>query len=153
MHYIQLRSEQALVDAYKKELESLKELEKLSSERFTTGLVDQNVTLLNMARYQEKEALIQKKQADIDKLIFFISRLTGQFPDKEYELLSQFKPLNASLPIIHENIPSQIVLSRPDVAATRYELFSAQALLKKATGYEALILDPFLRYLSKKYEC
>lgn len=132
MQYIQLRSEQALVDAYKKELESLKELEKLSSERFTTGLVDQNVTLLNMARYQEKEALIQKKQADIDKLIFFISRLTGQFPDEEYELLSQFKPLNASLPIIHENIPSQIVLSRPDVAATRYELFSAQALLKKA---------------------
>lgn len=132
LQYVNLRTQQALQDNYIKEKELLVEIQDLSHGRFEAGLNDQTSSLLNLARLQEKQALIDKTTGDIDKLVFLVTKITGQFPDKEYESLKKPISLNASIPLIYQRLPSQIILARPDVSEARYNLFSAQAQLKKA---------------------
>jgi multidrug efflux system outer membrane protein len=132
LQYSNLRTFQNLIDLYKKELKVLKEIEDLASIQFTAGLQDQTTTLTDLARVQDKQALLDRTQADVDRVIFLVTQLTGQFPDKEYEKLAKYVPLKSDIPLIYADIPSKIVLSRPDVCVARFNLFSAQANLKKA---------------------
>ncbi len=132
LQYVNLRTFQALKQNYQAEVEVLKKIEAISNERFQKGLDDRRSSWLNLARIQDKQALIKKTGADIDKLIYLITQLTGQFPEAEATCLKNFIPLKAELPLIYSEIPSKIVLQRPDVAAARWQLFSTQALLKKA---------------------
>lgn len=132
LQYVNLRTAQSLIKNYHDELDVLDEIQKLSNNRFEAGLNDQTKELLNLARVQEKKALIEKTQADLEKLVFLVTRLTGQFPESEYQKLHEMQELKAYLPLIYQTMPSQIVLNRPDVSEARYNLFSAQAKLRKA---------------------
>jgi NodT family efflux transporter outer membrane factor (OMF) lipoprotein len=132
MQYISLRSNQAQIKLYQTQINILKSLEAISNSRFTSGLNDQTNTLSNLARIQDKQALVEKMQTEVSSLIFSITKLTGQFPDKEYEELSQFKELKVDLPLIYPDLPSELILHRPDVKQARFNLFSKQAALKKA---------------------
>jgi NodT family efflux transporter outer membrane factor (OMF) lipoprotein len=132
LQYVNLRHFQALVRTYTEELKVLEEIQDLSQNRFGSGLNDQTTALLNLSRIQDKQAQIEKTAADIDKLIFLITQLTGKFPEAEYQSLKQASCLEGEIPLIYPDIPSDIVLARPDVAAARYQLFAAQAALKKA---------------------
>lgn len=132
MQYVFLRTDQALIKLYEQEIAVLQEIANLSTHRFTSGLNDQTRSLSNLARMQDKKALCEKTQAFVSALIFSLTKLTGQFPDKEYEELLIFKNLKVDIPLIYPEVPSTIVLNRPDVKQARYGLFAAQASLKKA---------------------
>jgi outer membrane protein, multidrug efflux system len=132
LQYANLRNFQAVKLNYEKEIAVLKEIQELSQVRFEAGLIDQTNALLNLARLQDKQSLYEKVQSDIDKLIFLITQLTGQFPKSEVESLKEFNPIDATIPLIYPEIPSSVVLNRPDVGAARYTLFANQATLQKA---------------------
>jgi outer membrane protein TolC len=123
---------QSLNHIYEKELDVLSEITALSQDRFISGLNNQITDLTNKARIEDKKALIGKIQGDIDKLIYLVTQLTGQFPDSEYQLLKTYERLKADISLIYNDIPSNIILNRPDVSSARFKLFSQQALLKKA---------------------
>lgn len=132
IQYIFLRTEQALIKLYEQQIEVLQEIEGLSNTRFTSGLNDQTTALSCLARIQDKKALREKTEAFVSGMIFSLTKLTGQFPDKEYQQLSAFKALKTEIPLIYPELPSTIILNRPDVKQARYSLFAAQASLKKA---------------------
>jgi NodT family efflux transporter outer membrane factor (OMF) lipoprotein len=132
LQYVNLRTMQSLNHIYEKELDVLSEITALSQDRFISGLNNQITDLTNKARIEDKKALIGKIQGDIDKLIYLVTQLTGQFPDSEYQLLKTYERLKADISLIYNDIPSNIILNRPDVSSARFKLFSQQALLKKA---------------------
>lgn len=132
LQYVNLRTAQKKSEILQNQVLVLEELTGLSEQRFGAGLNDQTTSLLNRSRMLEKQSYFEKIQADIDKLIFLVTSLTSQFPDKEYQTLKAAKDLKAGISLIYPDIPSTIILNRPDVSASRFELFSNQAKLKKA---------------------
>lgn len=132
MQYVSLRTSQALLELYQDQISTLNEISNLSESRFTTGLNDQTKTLLNISRIEDKQGLYEQTKQDVDSLIYSLTKLTGQFPDKEFQTLTSFKELRVDIPLIYPDIPSSLVLNRPDVKQARYNLFAAQASLKKA---------------------
>lgn len=132
MQYIFLRTNQALIKLYQNQIEVLEQIENLSQNRFVGGLNDQTPTLTNLARIEDKKALREQTEATVSSLIFSLTKLTGQFPDKEYKNLSCYQPLRVEIPLIYPEIPSSLILNRPDIKQARYSLFAAQASLKKA---------------------
>lgn len=132
LNYVNLRNFQALIQVYEKQVEVLEEIQTLASNRYTIGLKDKTDTLLDQARVLDKKALIEKTKQDVDRLIYLITQLTGQFPQAEIDHLKKESFFEGALPLIYPDLPSTLVLNRPDVAQARLKLFSQQALLKKA---------------------
>jgi multidrug efflux system outer membrane protein len=132
LNYVNLRNFQALIQVYENQVKVLEEIQKLAANRYNIGLKDKTDTLLDQARVLEKKALIEKTKQDVDKLIYLITKLTGQFPQAEVDNLKKEAFFEDSLPLIYPNLPSTLVLNRPDVASARFKLFTQQALLKKA---------------------
>lgn len=132
MQYVSLRTNQALLKLYQEEIKVLNAITDLSESRFAGGLNDQTKTLANLARVQDKQALFDLARQDVESLIFSLTKLTSQFPDKEYENLSNFQELKFDIPLIYPDLPSTLILNRPDVKQARFNLFASQASLKKA---------------------
>jgi len=157
--YYQLRTADAQIDLLRRILVSRKNALQINEDRFEDGIVFYSDVALaaeevDSVTTQLEEVIRQRKVLENE-----IAVLIG-VPASELQL--EFMPLVGLPPCVPENLPSEVLLQRPDIAAAEFSVRSQHALVKEAytqffpsliltgsLGYESPVFKEFLKWLSR----
>lgn len=157
--YYQLRAADAQADLLQKVLVSRRKALEINSDRYDDGIVFYAEVALageevDTVITQLEEAIRQRKVLENE-----IAVLIG-VPAAEFCL--PFMPLESLPPCIPENLPSEVLLQRPDVAQAEFDMRAQNALVKEAytqffpsltltgsLGFQSPVFKEFLKWLSR----
>lgn len=157
--YFQLRAFDAQLETMKKAVAAYENVYNLTHSRFQKGLATQmdiNLAKANLADTQSSyENLLQQRKVAENE----IAVLMGQSPS-EFHLESS--PLRTEPPRLPPNIPSTVLMQRPDIGQLERDLATQNALigaavagyfpninLTGAIGYSSPDLTQFLKWISR----
>lgn len=143
--YIQLRANQQQLAVTRDNLQTQKQTLELTQVRNRAGLVSTLEVTQQQALAAATEALLPGYETAIEQAIHAIGTLLGQEPQALAARLEMEKPLPVAAAAI-DNLPSELLLRRPDIRRSERQLAAATAQIGVATAelYPKFNLAAFL---------
>jgi outer membrane protein, multidrug efflux system len=146
--YLDIRTFQARLDAARGNIESQREILKLTRSRFKHGLA----TGLDVAQAEQvlasSEAQVPPLRIELNRAINTMGVLLGKPPGTLYEELSATGPIPIPPPTVTVGVPADLLRQRPDIRRAERQLAAQTARIGVATAdlYPTLSLGGTLNY-------
>lgn len=122
--YIDIRSLQQQIETKKQQIERQKELLELAMSRYAAGLTSYREVTLARAELDTEEGALPPLEEELKQTIHGLAILLGQTPEK-FCIGEGFIPKAKG--IIPTNLPSDLLLRRPDIRQAEREVAAATA--------------------------
>ncbi len=139
-NYFEVRGLQKRIDYKKRNIELLREVEKLAEAQFNTGTVTEIDVARARGEREANEATLPNLEAEMMAGIYRISTLTGQLPEYHVKTLEATKPLPDVPDLVPIGLRSDLLRRRPDIRRAERELAASNAEIGVA------IADMFPRF-------
>lgn len=149
--YYQIRAIDALIELYKRTIATRKKAFEINLDRYQYKINNYSAVALSGLDLSNAETqyyqAIQQRELHLNALALLLGR-----PPIEVELV--FSPLKSLPPVIPADIPSTVLLQRPDVAEAERTMASEHALVQAsyASLYPSFTLTGALGFLSPDYK-
>lgn len=132
--YFEVRKLQKQIDFTNRNIELLKEIEKLAEAQLRSGVVTE--LDLNRARSEreEMESMIPSLEAEMISGIYRISVLTGNPPEAQMAKLEEYTPAPLPPDFVPLGLRGDILRRRPDIRRAERELAASTAYIGVAEG-------------------
>jgi NodT family efflux transporter outer membrane factor (OMF) lipoprotein len=163
--YIHLRELQQEIEIVKKNCESQQAIVIITEKRFETGLVSKLDVSQAQSVYYETKATLPMLEYEIIQYANSIGVLLGFYPEKIRPIIDKTCPLPNYTEIVGIGIPTQLLLRRPDLRASLYQVDAQAAALgasksdwwptvfiNGSIGFASHKLDQFIHQNSLTYE-
>lgn len=133
-NYFELRGIQKRVETTKRDIELLREVEKIAQSLFDNGATSEFDVALARGERESTEAELPSLEAEMMAGIYRLSVLTGKPPEHHLELLKNSMPLPMPPDVVPVGLKSDILRRRPDIRRAERELAAATADIGVATA-------------------